>query len=121
MARYERPGHGLFVQHDGQGRGALHARVRDARRGRHDADQSGRLRSRSARDWPAREARLQAERGRIPGADVYALAYVTLDEGVTMLTNLVDCDPAALEIGQRVKLVFKPSEGGYPVPMFTPA
>ncbi|WP_279571402.1 hypothetical protein [Paraburkholderia sp. BL10I2N1] len=38
-----------------------------------------------------------------------------------MLTNLVDCDPAALEIGQRVKLVFKPSEGGYPVPMFTPA
>lgn len=51
----------------------------------------------------------------------YTLAYVTLDEGVTMLTNLVDCDPAALAIGQRVKLVFKPAEGDYPVPMFTPA
>ncbi|MGF6842508.1 putative OB-fold protein [Paraburkholderia youngii] len=51
----------------------------------------------------------------------YTLAYVTLDEGVTMLTNLVDCDPAALSVGQRVKLVFKPSEGEYPVPMFTPA
>jgi uncharacterized protein len=51
----------------------------------------------------------------------YTLAYVTLDEGVTMLTNIVDCDPAALAIGQRVQVVFKPSDGGYPVPMFTPA
>lgn len=51
----------------------------------------------------------------------YTLACVTLDEGVTMLTNLVDSDPATFAIGQRVKLVFKPSEGGYPVPMFTPA
>lgn len=51
----------------------------------------------------------------------YTLAYVTLDEGVTMLTNLVDCDPAALAIGQRVQVTFKPSDGGYPVPMFTPA
>ncbi|HXZ07974.1 MAG TPA: Zn-ribbon domain-containing OB-fold protein [Paraburkholderia sp.] len=50
----------------------------------------------------------------------YTLAYVTLDEGVTMLTNLVDCDPAALSINQRVKVTFKPSEGGYPVPMFAP-
>jgi uncharacterized protein len=51
----------------------------------------------------------------------YTLAYVTLDEGVTMLTNIVDCDPAALAIGQRVQVAFKPSDGGYPVPMFTPA
>ncbi|SDB90606.1 Zn-ribbon domain-containing OB-fold protein [Paraburkholderia lycopersici] len=51
----------------------------------------------------------------------YTLAYVTLDEGVTMLTNLVDCDPASLAIGQRVQVVFKPSDGGYPVAMFTPA
>jgi uncharacterized protein len=51
----------------------------------------------------------------------YTLAYVTLDEGVTMLTNLVDGDAATFVIGQRVKLVFKPSDGGYPVPMFTPA
>jgi hypothetical protein len=49
----------------------------------------------------------------------YTLAYVTLDEGVTMLTNLVDCEPAALQIGHRVRVVFKPSDGGYPVPMFT--
>ncbi|MFX1675099.1 Zn-ribbon domain-containing OB-fold protein [Paraburkholderia sp. A2WS-5] len=50
----------------------------------------------------------------------YTLAFVSLDEGVTMLTNLVDCDPAAVSIGQRVKVVFKPSEGAYPVPMFAP-
>ena len=51
----------------------------------------------------------------------YALAYVTLDEGVTMMTNIVDCDIDAIRIGQRVRLVFKPTDGGPPVPMFTPA
>lgn len=51
----------------------------------------------------------------------YAIAYVTLDEGVTMMTNLVDCDFNALTIGQRVRLVFKPTDGGPPVPTFTPA
>ncbi len=50
----------------------------------------------------------------------YAMAYVTLDEGVTMMTNIVDCDFDAIRIGQKVKVVFKPSEGGPPVPMFTP-
>ena len=51
----------------------------------------------------------------------YAIAYVTLDEGVTMMTNLVDCDFDRLKIGQRVKVVFTPTDGGAPVPTFTPA
>jgi uncharacterized protein len=51
----------------------------------------------------------------------YVIAYVTLEEGPTMLTNLVDCDFDALAIGQAVKLKFSPSEGGPPVPTFTPA
>jgi uncharacterized OB-fold protein len=51
----------------------------------------------------------------------YALAYVTLAEGPTMLTNIVDCDLDAIRIGQAVALVFKPSENGQPVPMFSPA
>jgi hypothetical protein len=55
------------------------------------------------------------------GEAAYTLALVTLDEGVTLMTNLVDCDPAALAIDQRVRLVFKPSDGGHAVPMFTPA
>ena len=54
-------------------------------------------------------------------AEPYAIAYVTLDEGVTMLTNLVDCDFDALKIGQRVRVVFTPTDGGPPVPTFTPA
>ena len=51
----------------------------------------------------------------------YAIAYVTLDEGPTMMTNLVDCDFDALRIGQRVKVVFTPTDGGAPLPTFTPA
>ena len=50
----------------------------------------------------------------------YALAYVTLDEGVTMMTNIVDCDLDSIRIGQRVRVVFKPTDGGPPVPMFAP-
>ena len=52
----------------------------------------------------------------------YAIAYVTLDEGVTMLTNIVDCDLDTLKIGQAVSVVFKPTEdSGPPMPMFKPA
>ncbi len=50
----------------------------------------------------------------------YAIAYVRLDEGVAMMTNLVDCDFDALRIGQAVRVVFVDSDGGPPVPMFTP-
>lgn len=53
------------------------------------------------------------------GPAAYTLAYVTLDEGITLMTNLVDCDPAGLAIGQRVTVVFHPTEGGHAVPMFT--
>jgi uncharacterized OB-fold protein len=55
-------------------------------------------------------------RGDVP----YAIAYVTLAEGPTMMTNIVDCDLDAIRIGQKVKLVMKPSEGGQAIPMFTP-
>ncbi len=53
----------------------------------------------------------------------YTIAYVTLAEGPTMMTNIVDCDFDTLKIGQAVKLVFKPTqgEGSPPFPCFTPA
>ena len=51
-------------------------------------------------------------------ADPYVIAYVTLDEGPTVLTNIVDSDSKAVKIEARVQLVFKPSEGGPPVPFF---
>ncbi|WP_350297183.1 OB-fold domain-containing protein [Limnohabitans sp. Rim8] len=50
----------------------------------------------------------------------YTMAYVTLDEGVTVMTNLVDCDPTQVTIGQKVRVVFQPTDGGHSVPMFTP-
>ena len=56
---------------------------------------------------------------RVP--EPYAIAYVTLAEGPTMMTNIVDCDFDRIRIGQKVKVVFKPTDGGPPVPMFTPA
>jgi uncharacterized OB-fold protein len=51
----------------------------------------------------------------------YAIAYVELAEGPRIMTNIVDCDLDAIRVGQPVRLVFKPSDGGPPVPMFTPA
>ena len=51
----------------------------------------------------------------------YAIAYVTLEEGPTMMTNIVDCDLDSIRIGQPVSVAFKPTEGGSPVPMFAPA
>lgn len=50
----------------------------------------------------------------------YVIAYVTLDEGPTMMTNIVECDPARLSAGQRVEMVACPSKDGSPVPMFRP-
>jgi uncharacterized OB-fold protein len=51
----------------------------------------------------------------------YAIAYVTLDEGPTMMTNVVGTDLDTIRIGQRVRVLFTPTEGGPPVPTFTPA
>ena len=51
----------------------------------------------------------------------FTLAYVTLKEGPKMLTNIVDCDPDKLYIGQKVCVVFKAATEGPPIPAFTPA
>jgi hypothetical protein len=52
----------------------------------------------------------------------YCIAYVTLEEGPTMMTQIVDCDLDDVRIGQDVTVVFKPTEGEDtpPVPMFKP-
>ena len=50
----------------------------------------------------------------------YALAYVTLAEGPTMMTNIVACDLDALAIGQPVRVIFQAGPTGLPIPMFTP-
>ena len=55
------------------------------------------------------------------GKEPFSVAYVKLEEGPIMLTNIVDCDLDALKCGMKVKVVFRDSDGGAPVPMFTPA
>lgn len=50
----------------------------------------------------------------------YVMAYVTLAEGPTMMTNLINCDPDKLKIGDAVSVVFVQTAEGYALPMFTP-
>ena len=50
----------------------------------------------------------------------YVIAYVTLEEGVTMLSNIVDCDVDEVVVGQAVKVVFHDTIGGHALPLFRP-
>ena len=50
----------------------------------------------------------------------YVVAYVTLAEGITMMTNIVECDPDSLKIGTPVELVMCESTSGQNVPVFKP-
>src|SRR5204862_390106 len=52
------------------------------------------------------------------GGMTKVIAYVTLDEGVTMMTNIVNTDAAKLAIGQKVRVALVESENGQKVPMF---
>ena len=49
----------------------------------------------------------------------YVIAFVTLAEGPTIMSAIVDCDVDAIEIGQPVVLGFETREGK-PVPVFRP-
>src|SRR5215470_4559695 len=51
----------------------------------------------------------------------YVLAYVELAEGVRLLTNIVDCDPAAVKIGMPVEVVFDDVTADATLPKFKPA
>lgn len=59
--------------------------------------------------------------GEYKDAAPFVLAYVELDEGVRMLTNIVDVDPEALAIGDRVEVVFHDTGAGSALPRFRPA
>ena len=57
-----------------------------------------------------------AFRERIP----YVVAWIDLDEGFRMLSNVVDVDVETVEVGQRVRVRWLDQEG-LALPMFTPA
>ena len=46
------------------------------------------------------------------------IAYVTLDEGVTMFTNIVDCATEDLAVARRVEVAFEPRPDGLTLPVF---
>ncbi|MBU9477683.1 Zn-ribbon domain-containing OB-fold protein [Burkholderia multivorans] len=48
----------------------------------------------------------------------YAIAYVELNEGPKIVTNIVNADFDKIEVGQPVRVVFQPSDSGQLVPMF---
>lgn len=50
----------------------------------------------------------------------YVVGYIKLDEGVTMLSNIVQVDPEKVTIGMRVACVFEERDGES-VPCFAPA
>lgn len=53
-------------------------------------------------------------------AGAYVLAMVELAEGPKMVTNIVECDPGELRIGQQVEVVFHNTGGDGALPRFRP-
>jgi len=50
----------------------------------------------------------------------YVVAVIRLDEGVQMLSNIVQCDPAELRCDQAVEVVFEPLNAEFTLPKFKP-
>lgn len=55
------------------------------------------------------------------GSAPYVLAYVELEEGPRIMTNIVDCEVEAVAIGQAVSVVFQDTGQGHKLPRFAPA
>ena len=51
----------------------------------------------------------------------YVLAYVELEEGPRLLTNVVGCSPDDVRIGMPVRAEFRDDADGLAVPVFRPA
>lgn len=58
--------------------------------------------------------------GRWRDAGPYVVAYVDLDVGPRMLTNIVECDPSTVTVGMRVTAVFDATDDGPALVRFTP-
>jgi uncharacterized protein len=58
--------------------------------------------------------------GAYRGLGPFVLAYVELDEGPRMMTNIVGADPAELGVGLPVEVVFHDTGAGAALPRFQP-
>ena len=59
--------------------------------------------------------------GRLPRRGPYVLAYVELDEGPRMMTNIVGADAGGVAVGLPVEVVFHDTGEGTALPRFRPA
>lgn len=50
----------------------------------------------------------------------YSIALVELEEGPTMMSNILDCDPATIKNGMSVEVIFE-DRGDLRLPQFRPA
>jgi uncharacterized protein len=50
----------------------------------------------------------------------YVLAMVNLEEGIRMMTRIVECDPEKVEMGMDVEVVFEDISEECSLPMFRP-
>jgi uncharacterized OB-fold protein len=50
----------------------------------------------------------------------YTIAYVDLEEGVRMMTRIVECDPEDIRIGMDVEVVFHTLNEEFALPFFRP-
>lgn len=55
------------------------------------------------------------------GAVPFVVAYVELDEGPRVMTNIVGCDPETVRVGMRVSMVFHDTGEGSALYRFVPA
>lgn len=51
----------------------------------------------------------------------YVLALIDLDEGVRMMSNVIDCDPGVVRIGLRVEVIFADVTPEISLPKFKPS
>ena len=57
-----------------------------------------------------------AFRDRLP----YVVAYVELDEGVRLMTNVVGCEPDDVRVGMAVIIEYHDGDDGITLPLFKP-
>lgn len=50
----------------------------------------------------------------------FAMAYVQLNEGVSLLTHLTNCDFDSIKVGQKVRVVFQETQDGQKTHLFEP-
>lgn len=51
----------------------------------------------------------------------FVIALVTLDEGIRVVTNIVNCEPSTVSVGMPVKLAWEDLSDGRKIPVFEPA